>query len=171
MTNQKPTARDPKRLVDIKKVDTKEFELPDTVFISDIDTKVFQGIVLQCLSQIEGVALVEGNFINNILGMSGPEINSGILSEQDSKTHSVNIKIEVNIAYGVSIPEKAEEIQSKVVEEITRLTGLRVASVHVVFKNIIPFDKTQQGLSNLDSLSKKPALLDKKQEEEYSDDF
>ena len=32
---------------DIKKVDTKEFELPETLFIRDIDNKVFQGIVLQ----------------------------------------------------------------------------------------------------------------------------
>ena len=32
---------DPKLKVDTKKVDTKEFELPETVFIRDIENKVF----------------------------------------------------------------------------------------------------------------------------------
>ena len=45
---------DPKLKVDTKKVDTKEFELPETVFIRDIENKVFQSIVLQCLAQIDG---------------------------------------------------------------------------------------------------------------------
>lgn len=163
--------KDIPRQVNIKRIDTKEFELPDTLFISDIDTKVFQGIVLQCLSQIEGIALVEGNFIENIFGRGGPEVGSGIHSEQDTNKQSVSIKIEVNISYGISIPEKAEEIQSKVVEEITKLTGLRVASVHVVFKNIIPTDQTQKTLSRLDNLLKHPAHAGTKKESEYSDEF
>lgn len=121
-----------------RQVDTKEFELPETLYIRDIDTKVFQGIVLQTLSHIDGIQLVEGNFIDSIFGRGGPEVGAAsIKSEQDTKNYSVNIKIEVNVAYGVPIPEKAEEIQSKVVEEVTRLTGLRVSSVHIVFKNII----------------------------------
>lgn len=155
------------RQVNIQKVDTKEFELPETVFISDIDTKIFQGIVSECLSQIDGVALVEGTFIDSIFGRSGPEVAGGIYSEQDSQKHSVSIKIEVNIRYGISIPAKAEEIQSLVVEEITRLTGLRVASVHIVFKNII----SQENLDNANSYKKKPVPVDGKHEDAYNDDF
>lgn len=123
--------------VDIKKIDTKEFELPETLFIRDIDNKVFQGIVLECLNQIEGVNLIESTFIDSILGRSTSEGARGIQAEQDNKNHSVGIKLEVNIFYGIPIPEKAEEIQSKIAEEITRLTGLHVSSVHVVFKNIV----------------------------------
>lgn len=159
--------RDPKRFVDIKKVDTKEFELPETVFISDIDTKVFQGIVLQCLSQIEGVVPVEDSFISSILGRGGPEVGCGEGSEKN-QNQSVSIKIEVNIQYGVSIPEKAEEIQSKVVEEMTRLTGLRVSTIHIVFKNVIPPDQTQQ---TLNALSRQQAMIEQSIEEEYSDHF
>jgi uncharacterized alkaline shock family protein YloU len=157
---------DIRRQVDIKKVDTKEFEFPETHFISDIDTRVIQGIVLQSLSKVEGVALAESNFIDNIFGRGGPEIASGIHSEQDNATHSVSIKIEINIRYGICIPEKAEEIQSKVVEEITRLTGLRVSSIHVVFKGII---SPNQAL-NMTQLTKQSPQIDDEQDD-YSDDF
>ena len=121
----------------LKQLDTKELELPETVFVRDIETKVFQSIVLQCLSHIEGIALVEGNLIDNLFNRSPEERVSGIYVEQDQKSHSVKVKVEVNIAYGVAIPEKAEEIQMKIAQEISRLTALHVGSVHVVFKNLI----------------------------------
>lgn len=121
----------------LKKIDTKEFELPETVFVRDIDSRVFQSIALQCLAKIEGIALLEGSFIDNLLGWDSSDRVKGIHVEQDSETHSVNLKVEVNIAYGVSIPEKAEEIQTKLVEEISSLTSLHVGRVHVVFKNLI----------------------------------
>jgi uncharacterized alkaline shock family protein YloU len=126
-----------KKAADFKKVDTKEFELPETLFIRDIDNKVFQGIVLECLNEIDGVTLIESNFIDSIFGRNTTESIRGIHAEQDNKNHSINIKLEVNVFYGVAIPEKAEEIQTKITEEITRITGLHVSSVHVVFKNIV----------------------------------
>jgi uncharacterized alkaline shock family protein YloU len=41
------------------------------------------------------------------------------------------------VAYGVCIPEKAEEVQMKISEKVSRFTGLHVACVHVIFKNLI----------------------------------
>jgi uncharacterized alkaline shock family protein YloU len=164
---------DSKKALGIKKVDTKEFELPETTYIRDIDTKVFQGIILQCLSQMDGIELVEGNFIDNIFGRSATEISNGIHSEQDSSSQSVSIKIEVNVHYGVPIPEKAEEIQTKVVEEITKLTGLRVASVHIVFRNLIVSDQIKQNnrvIMSIEQLVKEP-LAGSKQSQEYSEEF
>src|SRR5215471_18826893 len=101
---------DSKPKAEKKKVDTKEFELPETVFIRDIEDKVFQSIVLQCLSQIDGISLVEGNFIDHLLGRSAEGVK-GITAEQDDKNQSVHIKVEVNILFGVKIPQKSEEIQ------------------------------------------------------------
>ncbi len=120
----------------LKGMDTKEVELPETVFIRDIENRVFQSIALQCLAKIEGVAFLEGNILDSLLGRETEGIK-GIQVEQDLKNHSVNVKLEVNLAYGFSIPEKAEEIQVKIAEDISRLTGLHVGCVHVVFKNII----------------------------------
>ena len=156
---------DPKLKVDKKKVDTKEFEIPETVFIRDIENKVFQSIVLQCLAQIEGISLAEGNFIDHLLGRSSEGVK-GISAEQDDKSQSVNIKVEVNILYGTSIPEKAEEIQTKIADEVTKLTGLHVASVHVVIKNVISIEQA----SKLSQQSPSP-LMGSNLEEEYSDEF
>jgi uncharacterized alkaline shock family protein YloU len=121
----------------LKNIDSKELELPETVFIRDIEGRVFQSLTLQCLAKIDGISLIEGSLIDNLLGRDGPDRVKGIYVEQDQKKHSVNLRIEVNILYGIPLPEKAEEIQNKVTEEISALTGLHVGCVHVVFKNLV----------------------------------
>ena len=158
---------DSKPKMDKKKVDTKEFEIPETVFIRDIEDKVFQSIVLQCLAQIEGISLVEGSFIDHLLGRSSEGVK-GISAEQNDKNQEVDIKVEVNIVFGTSIPKKAEEIQTKITEEITKLTGLHVSSVHVVFKNVISLEQATklQQQSNLP-----PPLMRASMGEDYSDEF
>ena len=118
-------------------LDAKEIHLPETVFIRDIESRVFQAITMKCLETIEGVSLIEGTLIDNLLGREGVERVKGVYIEQDSKNHAVNIKLEVNVLYGISLSDKAEEIQTKLVKEITHWTGLHVACVHVVFKNLI----------------------------------
>lgn len=121
-----------------KEIDTKELEFADTVFIRDIESRVFQTIAIKCLSRIQGIALIEGNLIDHFLSREGHERIKGVHVEQDQKNYMVSLKIEVNIDYDISLPEKAEEIQSTITREIYRLTGLHVATVHVVFKGIIP---------------------------------
>ena len=71
--------------------------------------------------------------------MLGRELErvKGIHVEQDEKKHSVDIRVEINIAYGLSIPEKAEEVQFKLAEEVSRWSGLHVGSVHVIFKDLM----------------------------------
>src|SRR5690625_3643869 len=108
-------------------VDTQEFELPETVFSRDIETRVIQVIILQCLSKIQDIGLIGGTLMDTLLGRSDTDRVKGIFVEQDSRNHQVKVKVEILVNYGVSIPAKAEEVQSKIVEEITRLTGLHVA--------------------------------------------
>lgn len=151
---------------DFKKVDTKEFELPETVFIRDIENRVFQEIVLRCLQTIPGITTAEGNFIENIFGKASGETLKGIYTEQDNRNHSVGIKVEVNIGFGISIPEKAEEIQTQITEEVTKITGLHVSSVHVIFKNLIPLNYTKKGQDSLCTRLEEDNI-----EEEYTDEF
>lgn len=120
----------------LKNMDAREIELPNTVFIRDIDSRVLQGIVLQVLSKIENIGLIEGNLFDSLLGRDMDRVK-GIHVVQEEKGKSVTIRIEINIVYGVSIPEKSEEIQSKITEEITQWTGLHVSSIHVIFKDLI----------------------------------
>jgi uncharacterized alkaline shock family protein YloU len=121
---------------ELMEMDAKEVDLPETTYIRDIESRVFQGIVLQCLAKIKGIGLIGGNLIDSLLGRETERIK-GIFVEQDQKKHSVFIRVEVNVIYGVKIPEKAEEIQNKIIEEITTYTGLHVSSVHVIFKSLI----------------------------------
>ncbi len=117
-----------------QKFDAKEFVLPDTLYTRDIDNRVFQGIILQCLAKISGISLLEENVFDSLIGRTDGV--KGIHTEQDVKNHTVHVKVEVKIDYGVSIPDKSEEIQTKIVEDITKMTGLHVAEVHVLFKGL-----------------------------------
>jgi uncharacterized alkaline shock family protein YloU len=117
-------------------MDPKELHLPETTMIHDIETKFFQSITLQAIKKIDGVEIAHNSLlIENLLG-SDDKI-SGVFVEQDQKKHEVSIKVEVNIRYGMSIPEKAEQIQMQVVKDVSSLTGVHVSMVHVIFKNII----------------------------------
>ena len=151
-----------------------EPEFAETVFVRDIENKVFQTIVLQCLARVDGISLLGGTFIDNILGRDQNEAVRGIHAEQDSKSRSVNCKVEVNIRYGMPIPDKAEEIQNLISREITRLTGLHVACVHVVFKNVVlQTPKIDPELRNKrdESKEKAPVLLSNHLEEEFANEF
>jgi uncharacterized alkaline shock family protein YloU len=158
---------DPKSKIDKKRVDTKEFDLPETIFIRDIEDKVFQSIVLQCLAQIDDISLVEGNFIDHLLGRSSEGV-TGIHAEQDDKNQAVKIRVEVNIVFGTNIPTKAEEIQTKIAEEITKLTGLHVSSIHVVFKNVTSLEQASKFAGQHTSSSH---LMESSDGEDYSDEF
>src|SRR5258706_6216828 len=94
----------------LKQIDMKELELPETVFIRDIESRVFQSIVVQCLAQIEGVETLEGTLFDSLLGRDSLDGIKGIHVEQDQKNHAVNIRVEINVAYGSCIPDKAEQI-------------------------------------------------------------
>jgi uncharacterized alkaline shock family protein YloU len=122
-----------------KKLDRSEFEVPETVFVRDVENRVFQAIVWHTVSQIQGVVLAEGNFLDALLGLGrdGLDRLKAIHIDQDAKNHTVAVRVEVNIAYGLPIPDKAEEIQNLISREIPKYTGLHVARVHVVFKGIL----------------------------------
>lgn len=118
------------------KVDTKELEIAETTFIRDIENRVFQAIILQVLTKVKDITLLEGNLIDAILNRGNVERIKGIFVEQESKSPTIKIKVEVNVQYGISIPEKAKEIQQKIADEVNNLTGLHVSTVHVIFKNV-----------------------------------
>ncbi len=118
-----------------EKLDTKEFEVPKTTFSHDIETRVIQFIILQCLNKIVGVSLPSSTLIDTLFGREVEKVK-GIIVEQDSKTHSVKTKIDIHVDYGIVIPKITREVEEKVVEEITMLTGFHVAAVHIVVKGL-----------------------------------
>lgn len=153
----------------LKQMDSKEIQLPETTYIRDIESRVFQGITLRCLAKIEGISLLEGNIIDSLLGREVERIK-GIHVEQDQQKHSVNLRVEINIEYGISIPKKAEEIQNKIAKEITDLTGLHVSCVHIIFKNLI--HQTQEDEEELEFSEKTESKEESEGEEKtYQETF
>ena len=116
---------------------SSELDFPETTYVRDIENRVFQAIVVQSLAKIEGIALMEGKLLDNFFARGGRESIKGIHAEQNPDDQSISVRIEIRVAYGVSIPEKADEIQNRIAEDLSELTGLHVSKVHVVFKDII----------------------------------
>ncbi|MEI6531947.1 MAG: Asp23/Gls24 family envelope stress response protein [Chlamydiota bacterium] len=127
-------------------IDTKEFELPETHYIRDIDSGVLQSLVLQCLSGVKGISLLDGTLLDALLGRGSEAAVRGVSVTQDPDLHSVSVKVEINVFYGIVMPQKAEEIQTLLTYEITRLTGLHVAAVHIVFKNMVSPDAVPKAI-------------------------
>lgn len=135
----------------LKTLEISENESTKTIFLRDIEMRVLQGIVLQCLAKIEGIGLLEGNLFDSLLGRDLERVK-GIYVEQNQRGGALEIRVEINVMYGVSIPEKAKEIQLRLVEEVTRWTGLHVASVHIVFKALVTNLDAAQELQESESL-------------------
>lgn len=135
------------------KVDTQELELPETTYVRDIENRVFQAIILQVLTKVSDINLIEGNLIDAILNRGNVERIKGVFVEQEAKSPTIKIKVEVNVHYGTCIPEKAKEIQQKISDEINRLTGLHVSCVHVIFKNMY-VDEPKQSEVEIQELNK-----------------
>lgn len=123
----------------VRMSDKEIFEMNyiDTVYVQNIESKVFQAIVYQSLKEIDSIELIEGNLFDSLIGGEGNEKMKGIHVEQDEASHTVSFKIDLNVSYGVCIPSKAQEIQKKIKEDVSKLTGLHIGYVHVVFKNVI----------------------------------
>lgn len=140
--------------MDEKKV-AKELEVVKTEFCREVDTRVLQGIVLQVLAKIEGIAFIEGTLFDSLLGRDLERIK-GIHVEQQ-KGKGVVIKVEINIVYGISIPKKSEEIQNRLMQEVALWTGLEIASIHIIFKELIaPISEAEE--ESVDEEDFEPAL-------------
>jgi len=122
-------------------------------YIQDIESKVFQAITYQVLKEIASIELVEGSILDSFLGVEGAEKIKAIHVELDETNPFVSFKIDLNILYGVSIPEKSEEIQNKVKVKVEELTGYQIGFIHLVFKNIV-FPQS------LDSMIEKASQVD-----------
>lgn len=153
-----------------KKIVSNEIDFAETVYVRDIENRVFQSLVVHAVDAIDGVGLIEGGLIDNLLHIGNIDSIKGITVEQDSKKQTVSVRVELNVLYGVSIPDKAQEVQSKIREEITEFTGLHVSSVHVVFKNIIN-DKEMEKSKINPTLITLPPSSKEIVEDEYSDEF
>lgn len=116
---------------------SKELEPPETTYVRDIEMRALQSIILNCLSKLEGVFLIEEKLVDTLLGRECVSGIRGIHVDQDKKSPALSIKVEIKVAYGLKIPQKVEEVQNIISEKITELTSLPIATVHVVVRDVL----------------------------------
>ncbi len=81
-------------------------------------------------TEVEGVASMQGNLTNEIVGKLGVKnLSKGVKIElMRGKVHA---ELSVIMRYGYSIPKTCNAIQDRVKTAIENMTGLDVESVHI----------------------------------------
>lgn len=81
-------------------------------------------------TEVEGVAAMQGNLTNEIVGKLGVRnLSKGVKIElMEGKVHA---ELSVMMKYGYSIPKTCRSIQEKVKNAIENMTGLQVENVNI----------------------------------------
>ena len=96
---------------------------------------VVKTIAAKATADVEGVYKLAGGVVDEvsrILGKKRP--TNGVKVEVGEV--ECNIEIYIVVKYGYKIPEVAEEVQKNVLEEVSRLSGLKVVAVNVYVQNV-----------------------------------
>lgn len=102
-----------------------------------IHENVIATIVRRIACSVEGVSKISGSsFVDNIAEMVGSKKmhdRSIVVEMGDS---SVSVEVSINLLYGVHLPKVAAAVQEAVAKEITKLTGLKVAKINIIVREI-----------------------------------
>lgn len=81
-------------------------------------------------TEIEGVASMQGNLTNEIVGKLGVRnLSKGVKIELFE--NSVSVDLSIMMKYGYSIPETCQAVQDRVKSAIENMTGLQVTFVNI----------------------------------------
>ena len=102
-----------------------------------IHESVIISIVRKVASDTEGVSRISGNsLIDNIAEIMGSKrIQDRSISFQMGNS-SVAVEVSVNLYFGYKLPEVARNLQLAIEEEIKKITGLQVANVDIIIREI-----------------------------------
>jgi uncharacterized alkaline shock family protein YloU len=86
---------------------------------------------------VDGVIRLAGSaLVNNIAELIGNKTIGDRAISVDIDGASVGIDVKVNMIYGAHVPTVAANIQSAVVEEVEKITGMTVTSVNIVVQEL-----------------------------------
>ncbi len=98
-----------------------------TVKIADDVVATIAGLAA---TEIEGVASMQGNLTNEIVGKLGVRnLSKGVKIEL--MAGMVHVELSVVMKYGFSIPKTCRAIQDRVKTAIENMTGLKVENVNI----------------------------------------
>ena len=108
-----------------------------TVQIADEVIAVIAGLAS---TEVEGVVKMSGNITNEIVSKLGMKnLSQGVKVEIND--NQVEVKLNLLLRYGVSIPKTSQEVQDKVKNAIETMTGLTVTSVNIRIAGIVTDDE------------------------------
>lgn len=109
-------------------------------FSSDvrISSDVIATIVALAATEVEGIASLQGDITNEIIGKLGiKNVSKGVEVLFDATGEGVECKIAAVIKYGYAIPEICKAVQDKVKAAIESMVGLNCINVNI---NIVGVD-------------------------------
>ena len=108
------------------------------------EEKVIETIVGVALQSIDGLISVNGRFPSDMTENleEQPQVASGIDVEVGKE--EVAVDLEVIVAYGKDIPKLFAQVQEVVLEEISRLTSLKVKEINIRIADIVKQETIDQ---------------------------
>ena len=98
-----------------------------TVQIADEVVAIIAGLAA---TEVEGVASMNGNITNELVGKLGMKsLSKGV--KVDVLDNVVCVDLNLNLEYGYNIPEICQTVQEKVKTAIENMTGLQVSDVNI----------------------------------------
>lgn len=83
-------------------------------------------------TEIEGIASMQGNLTNELVGKLGVKnLTKGVTIRFEEDGTSVHVDLSVIIRYGYSIPKVSKAVQDRVQTAIESMAGLKVSGVNI----------------------------------------
>ena len=103
-----------------------------TVQIADEVVAIIAGLAA---TDVEGVASMNGNITNELVGKLGMKsLSKGV--KVDVLDNVVCVDLNLNLEYGYNIPEICQTVQEKVKTAIENMTGLQVSDVNISIASV-----------------------------------
>ena len=103
-----------------------------TVQIADEVVAIIAGLAA---TEVEGVASMNGNITNELVGKLGMKsLSNGV--KVDVLDNVVCVDLNLNLEYGYNIPEICQTVQEKVKTAIENMTGLQVSDVNISIASV-----------------------------------
>lgn len=103
-------------------------------FISEVKIAgdVIATIAGLAATEIEGIASMQGNLTNELVGKLGMKnLTKGVSISFDEGGTSVHVALSVIMKYGYSIPKVCKAVQDRVKSAIENMAGLKVLDVNI----------------------------------------
>lgn len=83
-------------------------------------------------TEIEGIASMQGNLTNEIVGKLGMKnLTKGVTIQFEEDGSTVSVALAVIMKYGYSIPKVCKAVQERVKTAIETMAGLKVSEVNI----------------------------------------